>query len=1725
MNVFGLRNKLVGDYATYVRSFLRIRDVRIQTHVERSLDSGYLWPDPLIQLNPSFEPGDFIDQLVEAGILHKECARIFRKDKSEQTPEGAPLHLHRHQSEAIRTAAQGHNYVLTTGTGSGKSLAYIIPIVDRVLREGTGRGVRAIVVYPMNALANSQHGELTKFLTFGYADRQSPVRFERYTGQETLDDRERITKDPPDILLTNYVMLELMLTRPYEQRSLIEAAKGLRFLVLDELHTYRGRQGADVAMLVRRTREASRATNMQYVGTSATLAGPGSYEEQRTEVARVASLIFGATVQPEHVVGETIRRATWPLDLNSRADITALQTAVQEADQQPSTDHHVFVNNPLSSWVETTFGIKHEAGSGRLIRATPKTIRGEEGGARSLSLLAGLPEDTCRQAIERTLLKGYEIKNPATGFSMFAFRLHQFISRGESVYTSLEAEAERHLTLDGQQFVPGGRDKILLPLVFCRECGQEYYCVWRRSDRAGDSFEPRDMLDRIGEGPTQAGFVYVNTQDPWPNELAELIARLPDEWIEERNGVPRIKQNVRNVLPEQITVTPAGRIAEGGMQGHFIPAPFRLCLHCGVTYDARQRSDAGKLESLGLGGRSTATTILSLSAIMALKREEYLHQRARKLLSFTDNRQDASLQAGHLNDFVEIGLLRSALYRAAKEAGPQGLTHEVLAQRVAQALNLPLAHYASDPDVRYHNLADTNRAFCDVLGYRLYLDLRRGWRVTSPNLEQCGLLEIRYSSLDELCADQPMWDRSHPALVAATPETRKRVARVLMDFMRRSLAINVSYLDAQEQERIKQRSFQRLREPWAIDENERREVAPIIFPRAREPRDYGGHIYLSPRGGFGQYLRRSTTFQEYRAPLRMTDSEIITHQLLNTLRQAGIVTVVEEPQGEGQVPGYQITAAALNWVAGDGTQGYHDVIRVPRAPEHGFRANPFFVHFYREAAGDLLGLHAHEHTAQVNSEVREEREKEFREARLPILYCSPTMELGVDIAELNVVNMRNVPPTPANYAQRSGRAGRSGQPALVFTYCSTGSSHDQYFFRRPWLMVSGAVTPPRLDLANEDLIRAHVQAIWLAETREDLGSSLKDILDVSGEQPALHLIERIRLSIENPDARNRAKVQAERVLTNVIGELERAEWYGQRWLDEVIAQVGRSFDVACERWRSLYRAARAQYQIQTRISVDASRPQDERERARMLRREAESQLDLLTQSNNVMQSDFYSYRYLASEGFLPGYSFPRLPISAFIPGRRAARGVDEFLSRPRFLAISEFGPRGLVYHEGSQYMINKVILPVDTDDTLVTSAVQCQQCGYFHPLSGGLLRDRCERCNHELGPPMANLLRLQNVSTKRRNKINSDEEERVRLGYELRTGIRFAEPGGRPSYRTAVVREGDEALLHLQYGHTATIWRINLGWSRREDRNQLGFVLDIERGYWESNRAMEEAEEEDPLSPRTRRVVPYVEDRRNCLLIQPEATLTDREMASLEASLKAAIEVEYQLEDSELATEPLPSSDARRLLLIYESAEGGAGVLRRLLDDPQALGAVANRALELCHFTPEGQGAEPRPGLRTSRPECEAACYNCLMSYRNQRDHRLLDRKSIESLLRKLARSTVIASPVQVPRSEHLAMLLRQAGSQLERDWLNFLETHALRLPTHAQHRIEACRTKPDFFYQESQTAVYIDGPPHDFPDRQERDRRQTECMEDRGYTVVRFQLAADWTQIIARFPHVFGGT
>lgn len=379
MNVFELRNNLIRDYRRFVESFVRIRDDRIAEHVRARLDEGALWPDPLVQLNPTFAPGQPLERLVEEGLLHPETLRIFRlKDR----PDQPLLKLHRHQEEAIRTAARRENYVVTTGTGSGKSLTYIIPIVDHVLRHGSGRGIQAIVVYPMNALANSQWGSCTSSST-----RATPMAKARCVshgtrGRRTKPSGPRFSPGPRTSCSRTTSCSTSSSLGPAIRTSSTRPG-GSSSWCSTVLHTYRGRQGADVALLVRRLRERLEAHEVVCVGTSATMSSEGGPEERKRTVAQVASRIFGREVRPENVIGETLQRTTRPYDFSDPQVRSRLRERVRAASQGAEAawplDFAAFAEDPLASWVEQTLGVREEGGAGAP-DPTPSDRAGGRGG-------------------------------------------------------------------------------------------------------------------------------------------------------------------------------------------------------------------------------------------------------------------------------------------------------------------------------------------------------------------------------------------------------------------------------------------------------------------------------------------------------------------------------------------------------------------------------------------------------------------------------------------------------------------------------------------------------------------------------------------------------------------------------------------------------------------------------------------------------------------------------------------------------------------------------------------------------------------------------------------------------------------------------------------------------------------------------------------------------------------------------------------------------------------------------------------------------------------------------------------------------------------------------------------------------------------------------------------------------------------------------------------------
>ena len=1734
MDIFAIRDEVVDGYREFTTSFVDPHDERIRNFVTDQMDKGAQWPDPRISLNPFFASGGTISEAVAAGHLHPDCARIFRIKADENDQGKREIVLHKHQLDAIQVARSGSSYVLTTGTGSGKSLAYIIPIVDRVLRDnehGRRKSVKAIVVYPMNALANSQRHELEKFLTYGFGRGREPVTFARYTGQESDEERQAILANPPDILLTNYVMLELLLTRPQERDKLIRAARGLQFLVLDELHTYRGRQGADVSMLVRRVREACEASALQCVGTSATMASGGTRAEQRRVVAGVASRLFGADITADRVIGETLERATDP---QAVADVSVMAEAVK---QPPPTEFNELQAHPLASWIESTFGLTTDPDDGFLVRQTPTTVTAA---AEQLAELTATTIEQAQSAIKSTLSAGSSARHPQTDRPLFAFRIHQFLSKGDNVYVSLEPASARHITDRYQVAVPNQPSKALYPLAFCRECGQEYLSV-AREERRGDIVY-RSRSNRDGTDGANAGYLYVSDDLPWPLTTDEAVSdgRIPDSWLSNLDGLHLLDTKRKNV-PRAVSVMPDGTQvagdgtglpagqAEAGTRAAFVPSPFQFCLRCQVSYESRS-SDFTRLASMATEGRSSAVTVVTTRLVKALREvhDPAFKSTAKKLLTFVDNRQDASLQAGHVNDFVQVSLLRAAVHAAVQEAGPDGVGSADIAAAVLDQMRLPLSDYGLDLDPAPRLRRSIDEALRKVVAYRLYGDLERGWRIVMPNLEQTGLLRIEYEDLDWLAAAEDRWDGTHPALRSAESEQRREVLRTLLDELRRALAIDVDELSEEGFQRLRQQAGQYLREPWSMEPDEKPVMVKTAYARGtRGGRGTPGDaLYLSPRGAFGRYLRsgRGLPMQA----LNLEDTERIIDDLMKVCLKAGLLREMDRDSDGYQ--GYRVNSGILRWTPGDGLSAAEDVIRRTTRDERGLRVNPFFQDLYRETAASLVGIRAKEHTAQVSAADRERREEEFREhpERLPMLFCSPTMELGVDISSLNAVAMRNVPPTPANYAQRSGRAGRSGQPAIVLTYCATGNAHDAYYFKRSGQMVSGSVAAPRLDLTNEDLVRSHLHSVWLAETGLHLGRSMLDLLDVQENVGPLDLLPEVKRTLGDPDAQQRAMRHTRAVLDSIADDLAQSTWFEPDWPELVIQQAPAEFDRTCNRWRELYRAAAHEQQEQNRLVNDPSSSRIARNAAIARRREAEAQLRLLlNEDSDSSFSDFYPYRYFASEGFLPGYSFPRLPLAAFIPSVRRRTDGGEYLQRARFLAISEFGPGSLIYHEGARYQVERVQLPAASPDqpgSIQTVDIKrCQQCGYLHETEE--LFDECQHCGEPLGATTYGLMQLRTVFTRRRERISSDEEERRRSSFELQTSYRFADRGTRPgSAAGSAVDEQGEAL-QLTYGDAATVRVANLG-RRNRKAGEDGFWLNTITGKWLTDRAASETTEDGDLDDAgtvqtKRKVIPFVEDSRNILIARSSVSLSREQAVTLRHALERGIEAEFQLEGGELASQELPDPQERARMLFMEANEGGAGVLRRLVDEPEALARAARRALDIAHFDPD-TGADLLAGADDLH-RCEKACYDCLLAYDNQIDHTSIDRHSIRDLLLRLSGSRTEPEAGQAqPDADDL---LAACDSSLEREFIRYLLDHSHRLPSQAQRLVEPATARPDFIYETAHgpVAVFLDGPAHDGERQSTKDSQAEERLQDLGWLTVRIRYDDDWGARLREYESVFG--
>ncbi len=1535
-------------------------------------------------------------------------------------------------------------------------------------------------------------------------------------------------------------MLEYLLLRPHERALVQQATRELRFLVMDELHVYRGRQGADVAMPMRRVRQRAGRKDLQYIGTSATLASEGSRDQRRARIAEVGATLFGVHMPAANIVDETLRRMTTGASPDTPE---ALRAAVEASPPRAMLDE--MIAHPLASWLEETFGLDTE--DGRLVRRAPVTFAE---GLRGLVARTGLDPALCEERL-RSVLEAGNAARTATGDPVFAFRLHQFLSSGSSVFATLQPPAARYLTTEGQLIAPGdpvGTSRLLFPLAFCRECGQEYHLVSRvragddHLDESGkesdntirDRLVPRApfLSAREDEMPGTLGFFTIESNDLW----ADVDDELPEFWFDQLKGGPRIKKQYAPHRPERLWVRPDGAISEhetdGAVMGWFQPKPLMLCSRCRAAYDLREKSDFRKLATLSQTGRSTATTLSTSAAVVTMRQmvgaadgrdEQQGDLAACKVLSFTDNRQDASLQAGHLNDFMQVAMLRGALVNAIDREGT--LAFDRLGDATFAALGARSEQFMKEAVESGPGYRSARQVMVDLLQYRAFEDLRRAWRVAQPNLEQCGLLRIGYDGLADLAHDDAYWARV-PVVGDAGAPTRERVLRAVLDHLRSALALDADLLMPDKTTRLRQRANQWLREPWSIDELEqlRRSAIALLPGVTATAREEAPTLGLGWRSAVGRYLRSHHTW-DIEQDLTTSEVEDLVWAIMRKLR-GHLLTVI---QRAGEDYGVQLRAGTLRWERGDSRAPGPDPVRTRSLHTRRTEAltsepNRYFARLYREGAAALSGIVGAEHTGQVSADLRQQRERRFRLGELAALFCSPTMELGVDIADLNTVHMRNVPPTPANYAQRSGRAGRGGRPALVVAFASQGNAHDSYFFRRKQRMIAGAVAPARMELANRELVAAHLHSVWLSNVGMPLQQSIADLLDLDADGCPLQSEKQEQIQL-SPDRQFEVMAAFREVVGRDV-QVTAADWFSDEWLEQTVREAPHSFDRAFDRWRILYGAAVEQRDAARKV-IDRPRVKSEDKReAEQGEREARRELELLlNETRDATESDFYPYRYLATEGFLPGYNFPRLPLRALVPGRESAQALD----RPRFLGLPEFGPWNVLYHEGRKHRVMACVMPAGGIEHRMTKARLCDTCGYIHPGDEANV-DLCAHCGTRLdaenSPFPQRLLDQPTVRTSRWARISSEEEERVREGYRVTTQCQF--PAGR-SVRRAEARVADgAAVMDVTFAPQATLWRINHGW-RRATR-QSGFTLDGDTGRWRKRENDPVGDSDDALDPTEKAPIsdvrPYVTDARNILLLRPvsEAKGADRErfLRTLAYALQRGVQVVYQVEEQEVAVELIGTGDHQRLLL-WESAEGGTGVWERMLGEPYSFAEVTAEAMRVCHVDPGTGDADP---AWTDR--CAIACYDCLLSYSNQLDHRAINRHLVRDYLFALTRAVVVIATGERGYEQQDAWLRERVdpASSLEREFLDHLSAHMLRLPDRAQYRPDPeVAVQPDFYYERDGlrgVCVFVDGPTHDQPAQAARDREVREALTDRGYRVLVVRFDRPIADQLDHYPDVF---
>jgi len=1689
MNPLHIARVLRDDYLTLLRTTFRPRQQALREAFDREIEQdGFLTREPFISLAQPYQRGGAQTWMCD------EAQRRF--GVIAQTP-------YLHQALAAERIARGEATVMATGTGSGKTEAFLMPIVDWCLAHRDEDVLKAILIYPMNALASDQLRRVRTLLA------GSGVTYGRYTGEthqagarpadspeEERVNRTEFRAHPPHILLTNYQMLEYMLLRG-DGRDIFRNHR-VRFVVLDEVHTYHGALGTDVACLLRRLRAALSGVQGQgdgplFIGTSATLQSEEGQQDPRAGVAAFFSRLTGQETPAEAVVTEAIEPPVVPEGMTLPAPPAITDDELDAVDPSRPETVLALARRLAGCSNGTLEAIWSELKLPRLLMSwltRPMSIHDIVEHLRAEPERQGVDEDALRREIEAALLVGPCLNDN------HALRLrpkvHRFL-RGLARFWRCTNPECGSLVHEGVEACTACGARTL-PLAICRTCGWDFLMGHDRSGQVQPCAERTSTRQTMYLYDDPGQQVQTDAEDEPFEDDGETEAGTGNGEAGEEGDGPVGRDGDIFLCPQCLSMSDSADERACTCGDHH---PLRPVLvhhgrgtRCPVCNSRYGRFDVLTPVSLG---NSSALTHVSRALLRELPEEN------RKLLVFCDSRQDAAHQARFIEGVEGHLRLRRAVYRFLRDDGDAHDLHW-LVERIYH-------EYVDQGVLPRTRSRDAQRREMDRIEGSLLAEFVLASNVRH-SVERLGLVEVRYAELD-----QELTSRDFAALCEEhhIDVTRGALAaRRLLDFMRGRFAV--------DHEAFRTRLYRgdRLSNRYGMTPG-RQVGLPVAF---RQPGN---------RTDNTSTYKLTSTWNESGPPAgtqrlwRQLLGEEATVESLSAMidwlaRSDGWLRWSRVGRNADEMDGLQVATDMLEFrlasqfvrcaICGRTAPGEQPGRVCPRAGCEGH-----LVHWKGPLAEGNLNamlvtaeyspaLMPAEHSAAVNDDRRQEVEEGFQAdpPRFNVLVCTPTLELGVNIGDLEAVTMRNIPPSPANYAQRSGRTGRQSRMGLSVGFARK-TPHDGYFFDHPDEVIAGAIPPPRFNPANLEAIARHVRSLVLEEAQLEYPANLEALISDTGSLNAGDLRTLLQ---QIAGARDRASRRAREVFGPQLSDC-RDDW--EMWLGGIIQQAPDQIEVA----------------IQSRAALveDAVRRMRELgQQVRQTQRQQDAEQGYRNLARKLREDYRYAYlpRVLAEAGVLPGYSFPGDPGSLSL-------GYDpDPIFAGRLQSQREFVPGQIVYARGHRWRVGGVAMNRPGSRTQGAERfdfTECAACGLAAPARG---MNNCPRCGAELGGEPQTAWDTGAFQAWPADIEPETEEERQTSIYDVRVHPQRDVPPRRYAL-------GPWAF---ELRSQEEIWWINHGPLQRgdgeEDSRAEGFRLCQTCGELRRERQQPQQGRRRNRDPRAERdphddrcggqpvtVAIGHQTRADTLrLAVPGLAELGTEGVAWAWSLawsivRGSIRL-FDLDEADLDARVLTRREDGREQVMeivwVDSVLGGSGILREVIT---RLPEVARSVLE---------------HLRDH--DCPTSCYRCLRTYRNQRVHGLLDWRLVQAQLRATSADSVEdrgeapAPPQETRGPEWDEARAEGCGSPLELRLLRAIRDQGLSEPE-KQYEVLApdgrLLTVADFAYAERQLLIYVDGLAFHSSLRQRvHDLNQTNQLQAMGFTVLRFlgtQVYRETTQCV----------